>query len=63
MKLLTVKNLAIAGLLVGGYMLYKIRKEKGLTTWNPMKVFGKSTASDDNTIDVEITQEGMPSDV
>lgn len=53
MKLLTVKNLAIAGLLVGGYMLYKKRKEKGLTTWNPMKVFAKGGT----TVEAEIVDE------
>tara|TARA_Y100001937_G_scaffold78435_1_gene106372 strand:- start:510 stop:701 length:192 start_codon:yes stop_codon:yes gene_type:complete len=61
-KLFTVKNLLIAGAVVGGIMLLKKRKEKGLTTFNPMKIFGKSTASDDAQV-VEITSEGLPSDV
>ena len=60
-KLLTVKNLLIAGAVVGGIMLLRKRKEKGLTTFNPFKVFGKSTASDDAQV-VEITSEGLPSD-
>ena len=64
-KLFTVRNLVIAGAVIGGVMLLKKRKEKGLTTFNPFKVFGKPTPTDDVvvTFDDSITQEGMPSDV
>jgi len=45
MKILySFKGLLLIGAVsVGAFMLYKKRKEKNLKTWNPIKVFGKST--------------------